>query len=103
MAKYLLAYHGGGMAETPEETEAVMAAWGAWMGSLGEALVDGGAPTNSINTVTTDGVAAGGGANPVTGYSFYEADDLGAAIKAAQACPILDAGGSVEVAEVLAM
>ena len=103
MAKYLFAYHGGGMAETPEEVEAVMAAWGEWMGALGDALVDGGAPTAPLSTVSTDGVVDGGGANPVTGYSFYEADDLEAAIKAAQGCPILDAGGSVEVAEVVAM
>ncbi len=49
------------------------------------------------------GVTDDGGSNPVTGYSFFEADDLEAAIKAAQDCPILEAGGSVEVAEVVAM
>lgn len=103
MAKYLFTYHGGGMADDPAEVEAAMAAWGAWMGSLGEALVDGGAPAVALNTVTADGVAEGGGANPVTGYSFYETDDLEAAIKAAQSCPILDADGSVEVAELLPM
>ena len=103
MAKYLFAYHGGSVSEDPAEIEAVMAAWGAWMGSLGEALVDGGAPTASLSTVATAGVSDGGGSNPVTGYSFYEADDIETAIKAAQACPIVEAGGSVEVAEVLAM
>jgi hypothetical protein len=35
MAKYLLAYHGGGMPETPEEGERIMAAWTKWMGELG--------------------------------------------------------------------
>ena len=103
MAKYLFVYHGGSHPETDEEVAAVMDAWGAWMGSLGEALVDGGAPTVALNTVSSDGVTDGGGANPVTGYSFYEADDLEAAIKAAQGCPILDAGGTVEVAELVAM
>lgn len=103
MAKYLFAYHGGSMPESEAEVEAVMAAWGAWMGALGQALVDGGAPTTALATVGGDGVVDDGGSNPVTGYSFYEADDLEAAIKAAQDCPIIDAGGTVEVAEVVAM
>ena len=30
MANYLLAYHGGGMADTEEEQARVMAAWGKW-------------------------------------------------------------------------
>lgn len=103
MATYLFAYHGGSTPQTEPEMEAVMAAWGAWMGSLGERLVDGGAPTNSLATVGTTGVSDDGGPNPITGYSFFAADDLEAAIKAAQDCPILEAGGSVEVAEVVAM
>lgn len=103
MAKYLFAYHGGGMPESPADVQKVMAAWETWMGTLGESLVDGGAPTASLQTVATGGVTAGGGSNPVTGYSFIEADDLEAAIKAAQGCPILDSGGTVEVAEVVAM
>jgi hypothetical protein len=94
MAKYLFAYHGGSMPEDPTEVATVMAAWETWMGSLGGALVDGGAPTASLSTVAGAGVADGGGANPVSGYSFYEADDLESAIKAAQGCPIIDGGGS---------
>src|SRR5205809_111502 len=39
MAKYLLAYKGGGMAQTDEEREAAMQAWGAWFGELGQAVV----------------------------------------------------------------
>ena len=35
MAKFILAYHGGGMPETEAEQAAVMAAWGAWFGNLG--------------------------------------------------------------------
>ena len=103
MAKYIFAYHGGGMAETEAEQAKIMEAWGAWMGSLGAALVDGGARTASSTTVTTTGVTDDGGANPISGYSLYEADDVEAAIKAAQGCPILDAGGSVEVAALMEM
>ena len=44
MAKYTLVYRGGGgMPETPEEGERIMAAWMAWYGALGAAVSDGGA------------------------------------------------------------
>ena len=42
MAKDVFAYHGGGHPATPEEVKKVMDAWGAWFGSLGAAVVDGG-------------------------------------------------------------
>jgi hypothetical protein len=103
MAKFMFAYHGGGMPETPEEGEKVMAAWGAWMGGLGAALVDGGAPLGMSKTVSAKGVADDGGANPISGYSVVEAADMDAAIAMAKGCPILDAGGSVVVAEAMPM
>ena len=45
MTKYLLAYHGGKMAEGEAEQAKVVAAWGEWFASLGAAVVDGGAPS----------------------------------------------------------
>ena len=101
MAKYLLAYHGGGMRETPEEQATVMAAWGAWMGELGAALVDPGNPVGGTRTIATDrSVSDGGGANPVSGYGIIEAENLDAAVAHAQGCPILSLeGGSIEVCE----
>ena len=103
MPKYVLAYHGGGMAP-PDQQEAVMNAWIAWFGSLGEAVVDGGNPTGASSTVASDGsVSAGGGANPISGYSLITAADLHAATALTKGCPILAAGGSVEVAEAIDM
>ena len=104
MPKYLLAYHGGGMAESEAEQAKAMAAWGAWFGSLGDAVVDGGAPTGPSRTVAADGSAsAGGGPNPVSGYSLLTATDLEAAVSLAKGCPILASGGTVEVAETIDM
>ena len=40
-----------------------------------------------------------GGANPASGYGLIEADDTDAAVRFARGCPILEDGGSVEVAE----
>lgn len=100
MAKFLLVYHGGGMPEDPDEGAKVMAAWGAWFGSLGPAIVDQGNPIAQAKSVAADGsVGDGGGANPATGYSIIEADSLDAAVEAAKRNPLLASGGSIEVAE----
>jgi hypothetical protein len=104
MSKYLLAYHGGSMAETEAAQAEAMAAWGSWFATLGAAVVDGGAPCAAATTIGADGsTSAGGGVNPVSGYSLITADDLDAAVALAKGCPILAAGGSIEVAETVDM
>ena len=105
MAKYLFVYHGGGdNPSTAAEVAEIMDAWGAWFGGIGSAVVDGGNPVGKSSTVNSDGsVADNGGSNPATGYSLIEASDLDDAISKAKGCPILAAGGSVELAEAIDM
>jgi hypothetical protein len=104
MSKFVFAYHGGSNPDTPEEQAEVMAAWNDWYGALGSAVLDGGAPVGAAQTVAADGsVSAGGGANPLTGFTLVEAGDLDAAVALAKGCPILAAGGSVEVGETIDM
>lgn len=93
MGKYVLAYRGGSMPETPEAQQAVMAAWGAWFGSLGDAVADGGAPFGSSTAVGGDLVAQ------LSGYSILTATSLEAAAEMAAGCPIVADGGVVEVYE----
>jgi hypothetical protein len=102
MAKFVFAYHGGKKPESPEEGEKVMASWRAWFAGMGDAVVDGGGPVGLSKTVTSGGVDANGGANPLSGYSLITADSLDAAVAMAQGCPILDSG-TVEVAEAIEM
>ena len=67
MAKYLFVYHGGKAPSNPTEGKAVMDAWGAWFGSMGAAVIDGGNPVGASSTVKSDGsLADGGGANPAS-------------------------------------
>jgi len=101
MANYLLAYKGGGMAATDAEREAAMAAWGAWFGELGQAVVDPGNPVGASATVASDGTAGGGVAAGVSGYSVVSADSLEAATGLVKGCPVLAMGGTVEVYEIV--
>jgi hypothetical protein len=88
------------MPETEEEQAKVMAAWGEWYGKLGAAVVDGGNPVGQTRTIASDGsTSEGGGANPVSGYAIISANDIDQAVESAKGCPILEGGGSIEVAE----
>jgi hypothetical protein len=92
MSNYLLVYTGGnGMPESEAEQAAVMGAWGAWMGSLGDALVDGGNPVSGSKQIASDGTVSDGavGSHPATGYSIIKADSHDAAVALAKQCPII--------------
>ena len=102
MANFLLAYKGGTMAETPEAQEAAMQAWMNWFGTIGEAVVDGGAPFGPSTAVQSDG-STGAATAGLSGYSVLQADSLDAAAALAKGCPVLEVGGTVEVYEALPM
>jgi hypothetical protein len=104
MAKFLFVYHGGSRPETKEAVEKVMAAWGAWFGSMGKAVINGGNPVGKSWTVKSNGsVVKDGGANPASGYSLIEAADYDGAVNFAKGCPIFAAGGSIEIAQAIDM
>ena len=104
MAKYIFVYHGGSMPQSEEEAAQVMQAWQNWLGGMGDAVVDPGNPVGQSSTVHSDGSVTGdGGANPTSGYSLVSAGSVDQALELAKDCPILEAGGSVEVAEAMEM
>ena len=104
MAKYLFVYHGGKPPANPAAAQEVMNAWGAWFGALGAAVIDGGNPVGKSYTVKSDGsLAADGGANPASGYSLIEAASVEDAHAKARGCPLLKAGGSIEIAQAMDM
>jgi len=104
MPQFIFAYHGGGAPESPEEGQKVMAAWMAWYGDMGDAVVQPGNPAGMSKTVSGSGVTDDGGANPVSGYTVVNATDIDAACAMAKGCPMVaDGSGSVEVAELIEM
>jgi hypothetical protein len=97
----LLVYHGGGSMEnaSPEEQQAVMAAWTAWFQKLGGAVVSAGNPIARSWTLSSQGTTEDGGANPATGYSVLSADSMQAALEMTVDCPHLAEGGTVQLCE----
>ena len=103
MAKFVLIYTGGQMAEDPAAQQAAMDAWMGWFGTLGADVIDGGAPFGPSSTVSSDGSSKSGGASALTGYSIISADSVADAASKAKGCPVLANGGGVEVYEAMPM
>ena len=102
MSSYIFAYHGGNMPESPEEGAKLRAKWKAWVGGLGNAMVNPGTPLGRSKTVSSDGVSDDGGSNPLLGFSVVKADSMDAALEMARGCPHLG-HGTIEVAEMKEM
>lgn len=103
MPDYIIAYHGGNKPESPEEGEKNMAKWKAWVEDLGDAVVNPGTPLGKSKTVSSSGVTDDGGPNPLSGFSMVKAGSMDEALEMAKACPFLETGGTLEVAEVMEM
>jgi hypothetical protein len=102
MPDYIIAYYGGKQPESPEAGAEQMARWKAWLGDLGEAVVNPGTPLGPSRLVSADGVTDDGGPNPLNGFSIVHAADMDAALEIAKACPFVEVG-TMEVAEVKEM
>ena len=101
MATYVYLYQGGGIPETQEQQDAVMAAWGVWYGELGAAVVDGGNPFGPSREVGSDGSSNDAARSQLTGYTVVSADSMDTATRMAAGCPVLTDGGRVEVYETI--
>jgi hypothetical protein len=104
MAKYTFVYTGGPKMgeQTQEEQQAQMGEWMSWFGSLGDAVVDMGNPLPVSRTVTVGGVTDTG-ASGLTGITTVTAGNIDAAVEMAKGCPVIAAGGAVEVYEAMEM
>ena len=103
MKNYVLVYRGGLQFKSPAEGAKHMAKWRAWVQGLGKASVNMGTPFANSRVVSSAGVSKDGGSPPLTGYSVVKAGTQAAALRMAQACPHLDIGGSIVVAEAMEM
>ncbi len=113
MTKFLYLFRGGDakrLDQSPEEMQAHMQKWGAWMQSLAQSgtLVDGlplntgGKVVASDGETVTDGPFAEG-TEVVGGYLIVNAKDLSHATEISKGCPIFEYGGTCEIREVMNM
>lgn len=102
MSEYIIAYLGGRQPASPEEGAKHMEKWKAWLGGLGDAVVNPGTPMKNSRIVSSDGVSEDCGPNVLTGFSIVQADSLDEALEMAKACPFLDIG-TLQVSELVHM
>ena len=100
MARYLLIYHGSEMPHDPDAMAQAKAAFDQWVGEVGSAILDPGAPVHMVAQVSK-----AGSNNPVdvNGYSLIEADSSDDAVELLQSHPFVGRGGILQVNEFVAI
>jgi hypothetical protein len=100
MKKFLITYHGAGMPANPdaETMKAVKAAFGAWLGEAGSAVIDPGAPIRTVAHVATAAPAA---QVEIGGYTILQADSIDTAKAILAKHPFVARGGTLQVSEIL--
>ena len=102
MAKFLITYQGGGeMPSDPQARQMMMEAFGAWVASVGDKMVDPGAPLGPAKVVSGSGVDD---AKPgdIGGYTLLSADSLDDAVDLVRNHPFITRGGALRVSEAVA-
>ena len=107
MSKFLFLYRGPATPMedyTPEQSAEQMQAWGAWMGKVGSAMTDAGAPFGARAAVGDNGSSPA--PSDQNGYTIVEAESLDAAKALTDGHPFLSEGKgrfAVEIFELVPM
>ena len=100
MPTYLVTYHGsGGVPPSPEAQQQAMAAFGAWVASVGDAMLDPGAPLAASKSVSSGGAEDGAASCEIGGYTLLRAPDIDAAVELVRNHPFISRGGVLQVSE----
>lgn len=103
MAQYLITYLGNPRELGREEGRQHMLKYRNWLDGLGDAVVSPANPVRNALLINSDGSITEGGYTKMSGYSILEADSEEDAIAMVQACPYLEVGGQLELAELVQM
>lgn len=105
MSEFTFLFRGRNTSASPEQMQRTMEKWTAWFKELGTKgnLKDIGHPLEPTGSVVkgaqktvTDGPFAEA-KDVVGGFTIITARDLHQAVELSKSCPILEAGGSVEI------
>jgi hypothetical protein len=102
MAKFLITYLGSGeMPADPAQREQMMTAFAAWVATVGDDMIDPGAPLGPAKLVTSDAVSDDGAAG-IGGYTLLNADSIDDAADKVRNHPFLSRGGTLRISEAVA-
>jgi len=94
MAKFLFIYRESTESRaqpSPEEMQALAAAWGTWMQKFSSAIVPGGDGLKRTGRLVKDGLVTDGpyaeAKEIIASFTIIQADDYDAALAIARACP----------------
>src|SRR5262249_22224521 len=103
MAKFLFIYRESTVSRakpSPEEMQALAAAWGTWMQKFSAAILPGGDGLKHTGRVLNAGLVTDGpyveAKEIIVSFTIIQADDYGAAVAIARACP---PGHTIEIRE----
>ena len=111
MEKYMFLFRGGDVSNmTPEQQQAHLGKWLAWVDKLtkqnvyvaGEPLLPGGKTLSGKNKAVTDGPFTES-KEVIGGFFIVNAKGLNEAVEMAKESPDFELGGTVEVREVMKM
>ena len=97
MAQFLVTYHGMGHPD-PEAMAAARAAFQSWVESVGDAVVDPGAPVSYVSQVADGAPAA---IAEISGYSIIKAASVDEARTLLASHPFIARGGTLQIGECL--
>jgi hypothetical protein len=81
------------LAELDEQGRAArLGAWSAWLENMGSSVIDQGQPVLDATQIGNCEAEL-----RIGGYTLVAAEDFDAAIALAEGCPVIEAGGGVEV------
>jgi hypothetical protein len=97
VAKFLVTFHLGDMAQDRESVSHARHSLVEWAAMTGPALVDAGAPIRSTATLTRDGIEDA--ESPFLGWSVIDATDRNAAVLLLRDHPLLRLGALLQISE----
>ena len=103
MPQYIFVYVGGDQPDNPEEGKKHFEKYQKWLASLADSVVSPAIPFKDTHTVHPTGTTEQGTTTLISGLSILRFASMPEALEAANACPFLEIGGTLEVSEMIEM
>ncbi len=103
MAQFGLLYVGEPQfSGSEEEAQAHQQKYFAWLGGLGDAVVNRGLPFGPPTRVDANGVSSEAREDRLTGITIIDVDDMDAAVEIAKSCPYIEVA-ALDVVQIFEM